>query len=256
MELRRNSFKQALAEGRTQIGLWLALTSAYAAEVVAGAGFDWLVLDMEHSPNTLDSAFAQLQAVAPYPAEAVVRPSTNDVVQIKLLLDMGAQTLLVPYVQTVEEAQAAVAAMRYPPRGLRGVASATRAAGFGRIADYGRKAEAELCLLVQVETAQALERLEAIAGVDGVDGVFIGPADLAASMGLIGQLGHPQVKGAVLGAIGRLKQMGKAAGVLSADPDFAEECLAAGATFVAVGLDAVILARGTDALVKRFSGGS
>jgi 4-hydroxy-2-oxoheptanedioate aldolase len=255
MDLPRNAFKHAIAEGRTQIGLWLALTSAYAAEVVAGAGFDWLVIDMEHAPNTLENVFGQLQALAAYPGIAMVRPASNDVVQIKHLLDMGAQTLLVPYVQSVAEAEAAVAAMRYPPRGVRGMASATRAAGFGRVADYGREAEAELCLIVQVETVSALESLEAIAGVEGVDGVFIGPADLAASMGLVGQLSHPDVKAAVLGAIQRLVAIGKPAGVLSADPDFAEACRDAGATFVAVGLDTVILARGADALATRFMGG-
>ena len=255
MDLPRNPFKHAIAEGRTQIGLWLALTSAYAAEVAAGAGFDWLVIDMEHAPNTLETTFAQLQALAPYPGVAMVRPASNDLVRIKHLLDMGAQTLLIPYVQSVEEAEAAVTAIRYPPRGLRGFASATRAAGFGRVADYGRKVEAELCLIVQVETVQALEQLEAISAVDGVDGVFIGPADLAASMGLVGQLNHPEVKAAVLGAIERLKAIGKPAGVLSADPDFAEACRDAGATFVAVGLDTVILARGADALARRFKGG-
>ncbi len=254
MELPANTFKHAIAQGRPQIGLWLSLTSPYAAEAVAGAGFDWLVLDMEHSPNTLESTFAQMQAVAPHPGMAVVRPASNDVVRIKHLLDMGAQTLIVPYVQSVAEAEAAVAAMRYPPRGLRGVSSAIRATGFGRVADYGRKAEAELCLIVQVETVAALEHLEAIAQVDGVDGVFIGPADLAASMGLIGQLDHPEAKGAVLDAIARLKAIGKPAGVLSADPDFAQACLDAGASFVAVGLDVVILARGADALAARFKG--
>ena len=255
MDLPRNAFKQAIAEGRTQIGLWMALTSGYAAEAVAGAGFDWLVIDMEHAPNTLESVVAQLQALAAYPATAVVRPASNDIVRIKHLLDMGAQTLIVPYVQSVAEAEAAVAAMRYPPRGLRGVSSATRATGFGRVADYGRKAEAELCLIVQVETVAALESLEAIAAVDGVDGVFIGPADLAASMGLVGQLSHPEVKAAVLGAIQRLVRIGKPAGVLSADPDFAGACRDAGAIFVAVGLDTVILARGADALARRFKGG-
>ena len=255
MELPRNAFKHAIAQGHLQIGLWLALTSAYAAETVAGAGFDWLVIDMEHAPNTLETVTAQLQVLAGKPGLAVVRPASNDPVRIKHLLDMGALTLVVPYVQSVAEAEAAVAAMRYPPRGIRGVSSATRATGFGRVADYGRRAEAELCLIVQVETVAAMESLEAIAAVDGVDGVFIGPADLAASMGLVGQLSHPDVKAAVIGAIERLKAIGKPAGVLSADPDFAEACRDAGATFVAVGLDTVILARGADALARRFKGG-
>jgi 4-hydroxy-2-oxoheptanedioate aldolase len=255
MDLPRNPFKAALAEGRVQIGCWLALASPYAAEAVAGAGFDWLVVDMEHAPNTLETTLAQLQAIAPYPGAAVVRPASNDIVRIKHILDLGAQTLVVPYVQTVEEAQAAVTAMRYPTAGLRGVAGAMRATGFGRIAGYHRKAGTELCLVVQVETAEALGRLEAIAGVDGVDAVFIGPADLAASMGHLGEPGHPEVCAAVLDAIARLKAMGKPAGLLTTDPAFADQCIAAGASFIAVTLDAHILARGADALVARFKGG-
>lgn len=253
MDLPRNAFKHAIAAGKTQIGYWLALGSPYAAESVAGAGFDWLVLDMEHAPSSHDSVLGQLQMLAAYPVtSAVVRPANNDLVMIKHVLDLGAQTLLVPYVQSVDEAKAAVSAVRYPPVGLRGVAGVTRAGRFGRIADYGAKAETELCLLLQVETAEALEQLEAIAGVDGVDGVFIGPADLAASMDLIGQTSHPKVKAAVLDAITRLVSLGKPAGVLTLDLDFAQQCLDAGAIFVAVGIDAATLARGADALTQRF----
>ncbi|HEY8615935.1 4-hydroxy-2-oxoheptanedioate aldolase [Phenylobacterium sp.] len=252
MDLPRNSFKHAIAAGRRQIGFWLALSDSYAAEAVAGAGFDWLVLDMEHAPNTLTSVLTQLQALAPYPGAAVVRPAWNDMVAIKQVLDLGAQTLLIPYVQTAEEAQAAVAAVRYPPRGVRGVSAGARASRYGRVADYPQRAEEELCLLVQVETAAALEQLEAIAAVEGVDGVFIGPADLAASLGHLGQPGHPEVKAAVLDAIRRLLAAGKPSGLLTLDATFADECLAAGAAFVAVGIDAAVLARGADALRQRF----
>ncbi|WP_374471138.1 aldolase/citrate lyase family protein [Phenylobacterium sp.] len=252
MDLPRNPFKHAIAAGRRQIGFWLALSDSFAAEAVAGAGYDWLVVDMEHAPNTLDTVLRQLQALAGGAGSAVVRPAWNDPVLIKQVLDLGAQTLLVPYVQDEGEARAAVAAVRYPPRGVRGVSAGARASGFGRIQDYARRAEEELCLLVQVETAQALERLEAIAGVDGVDGVFIGPADLAASLGHLGEPGHPEVKAAVLDAIRRIGAAGKPAGLLTADIDFAQACLDAGATFVAVGIDTAVLARGADALRQRF----
>jgi 4-hydroxy-2-oxoheptanedioate aldolase len=252
MDLPRNAFKHAIAKGERQIGIWLTLSSPYAAEAVAGAGFDWLLLDMEHSPSSVETVVSQLQAVAAYPGAPIVRPASNDAVRIKHLLDVGAQTLLIPYVQSVAEAEAAVAAMRYPPRGIRGVSGTTRATRFGRVEGYGRRAEEELCLLVQVETVQSLERLEAIAEVEGVDGVFIGPGDLAASMGYVGEPGHPEVKVAVLGAIARLVKLGKPAGVLTGDAAFAEDCIAAGALFVAVGVEAAMLARAADALAKRF----
>jgi 4-hydroxy-2-oxoheptanedioate aldolase len=253
MDLPRNPFKQALAAGRRQIGFWLALSDSYAAEAVAGAGFDWLVLDMEHAPNTLDSVLRQLQALAAYPGAAVVRPPWNDTVMIKQVLDLGAQTLLVPYVQTAEEARAAAAAIRYPPHGVRGVSAGARASRFGRVADYAQRAADELCLLVQVETVAALAELEAIAAVEGVDGVFIGPADLAASLGRLGEPGHPEVKAAVLDAVRRLAATETPAGLLTLDAEFADQCLDAGATFVAVGIDAAVLARGADDLRRRFS---
>ena len=252
MDLPRNAFKRAIAAGERQLGLWLTLASPYAAEAVAGAGFDWLLLDMEHSPSSLETVLAQLQAVSAYPGSAIIRPASNDVVRIKHLLDLGAQTLLVPYVQTVAEAEAAVAAVRYPPRGVRGVSALTRATRFGRVPEYGRRAEDELCLLVQIETRQALDNLEAIAAVEGVDGVFIGPADLAASLGFIGEPHRAEVKAVVLDAIARIVARGRPAGLLTPDATFAKQCLSAGATFVAVGLDAGLLARGADALLQQF----
>jgi 4-hydroxy-2-oxoheptanedioate aldolase len=252
MQLPLNAFKRALIEGRQQIGLWCSLPGAYSAEMVAGSGFDWLLFDTEHSPSDPLTVLPQLQAVAPYPVSAVVRPASNDVVLIKRFLDLGAQTLLIPYVQNVEEARRAVAAIRYPPEGVRGVSAVTRATRFGRVPGYAKSAASELCLLVQVETDEALSALEAIAAVDGVDGVFIGPGDLAASLGHAGEPGHPQVKAAVEDAIRRLQRLGKPAGVLTPDEAFATRCIELGTTFTAVGADAGILARMTEGLARRF----
>ncbi|WP_151718994.1 4-hydroxy-2-oxoheptanedioate aldolase [Gemmobacter serpentinus] len=252
MEMPRNHFKAALMEGRSQIGLWCSLPGSYAAEAVAGSGFDWLLFDTEHSPGDPLTVLPQLQAVAPYPVSAIVRPASNDPVLIKRFLDIGAQTLLVPYVQDATEAKAAVAAMRYPPKGIRGVSAVTRATRFGRVCGYAERAEDELCLLVQVETRQALDNIEEIAAVDGVDGIFIGPADLAASMGYNGQLGHPAVVAAVENAIARIRAAGKPAGILTADTAFATRCLTLGTTFTAVGADVGILARQSEALRKAF----
>ena len=252
MDLPKNRFKQRLLAGESQIGLWCALSSAYATELVAGSGFDWLLIDTEHSPGGLETTLAQLQAVASYPTHPVVRPAANDAVLIKKLLDVGAQTLLVPFVQNAEEARAAVAAMRYAPAGIRGVAGTTRATRFGRVKDYFARAHEELCLLVQIETREALDQVEAIAAVEGVDGVFIGPNDLAASLGHVGNMGHPDVVAAVEDAIARLKTIGKPSGVY-APADFARRCIALGTGFTAVGGDIGILARGTEALAIQFT---
>jgi len=252
MNLPENHFKRALREGRQQIGLWCSLPGSYAAEAVAGSGYDWLLFDTEHSPGDPLTVLAQLQAVAPYDVSAVVRPASNDTVLIKRFLDLGAQTLLIPYVQNAEEARAAVAAMRYAPDGVRGVSGLTRATRFGRISGYGKRAAEELCLLVQVETREALDQLEAIAAVEGVDGVFIGPADLAASLGHVGDPGHPEVVAAVEEAIHRLRAAGKPAGILTPDPAFAKRCIEIGTVFTAVAIDAGILARGTEAVARQF----
>jgi 4-hydroxy-2-oxoheptanedioate aldolase len=254
MQLPQNQFKRALAQGRQQIGLWCTLPGSYAAEAVAGSGFDWLLLDTEHSPGDPLTVLEQLQAVAPYPVSAVVRPASNDTVLIKRFLDLGAQTLLIPYVQSAEEAKSAVAAMRYPPEGIRGVSGVTRATKFGRVQGYARRAHEELCLLVQIETQEALDRLEQIAAVEGVDGVFIGPADLAASLGHVGEPGHPKIKAIIEDAIARIRACGKPAGILTPDNEFAKRCIALGTTFTAVGVDANILARTTEALAGQFRG--
>lgn len=252
MNLPENHFKRALREGRQQIGLWCSLPGSYAAEAVAGSGYDWLLFDTEHSPGDPLTVLAQLQAVAPYDVSAVVRPASNDTVLIKRFLDLGAQTLLIPYVQNAQEARAAVAAMRYPPDGIRGVSGLTRATRFGRIPGYGKRAAEELCLLVQVETREALDQLEAIAAVEGVDGVFIGPADLAASLGHVGDPGHPDVVAAVEDAVRRLRAAGKPAGILTPDTGFAKRCIEIGTIFTAVAIDAGILARGTEAVARQF----
>jgi 4-hydroxy-2-oxoheptanedioate aldolase len=251
MDLPKNRFKQRLLAGETQIGLWCILSSPYAAEAVAASGFDWLLLDTEHSPGGVETTLAQLQAVAAYPVSPIVRPASGDPVLIKKYLDIGAQTLLVPFVQTPEQAAAAVAAMRYAPAGIRGVAGTTRATRFGRVKDYFARAHEELCLLVQVETREALGRLEAIAAVEGVDGVFIGPNDLAASLGHAGNMADPEVVGAVEDAMRRLQAIGKPSGVY-APPAFARRCLELGCRFAAVGGDAGILVKGTDGLAAQF----
>ena len=252
MELPVNTFKRALKAGNRQIGLWCTLSNHYAIEVVAGAGFDWLLVDTEHSPNELDMVLSQLQAVAPYDKHPVVRVPWNDMVTIKRFLDIGAQTLLIPYVQNEEEAKKAVANTRYPPDGVRGVAGSTRANRFGRVKDYARRASEELCVLVQVETRTALDSLEAIAAVEGVDGVFIGPADLHASLGYAGQTANPDVKALIDDAIRRIRTSGKAAGVLTSNEGDARHWLELGCQFVAVGVDASILARESENLRARF----
>jgi 4-hydroxy-2-oxoheptanedioate aldolase len=252
MELPNNSFKRALREGRAQIGLWSSLSSHYSVEVIAGAGYDWILLDMEHSPNDLESLLAQLQASAPYATHPVVRVPWNDMVTVKRVLDVGAQSLLVPYVQNAEEAKAAVANTRYPPAGVRGVAGTTRATRFGRIKDYAKRAHEEICVLVQVETRSALDQLEAICAVEGVDGVFIGPADLHASMGYPGETANPAVLPLIEEAMRRIRKAGKAAGYLSPVEADAKRMLGAGAQFVAVGADVGLLARGAENLLAKF----
>ena len=252
MNLPENSFKRALRAGKPQIGLWSSLSSNYTVEVIAGAGFDWILLDSEHSPADIENLLTQLQAAAPYPTHPVVRIPWNDMVTIKRVLDIGAQSLLVPYVSTAEEARAAVSYTRYPPAGVRGVAGTTRATRFGRIPDYARRAHEEICLLVQVETQRALDNIEAICAVDGVDGVFIGPADLHASLGHPGEIANPKVKPMIDDAIRRIRKSGKAPGILTPNEADARHWLDCGALFVAVGADVGILARGAEALAAKF----
>jgi 4-hydroxy-2-oxoheptanedioate aldolase len=248
-----NTFKQALLEGRSQIGLWLGLADPYAAELLATTGFDWLLIDAEHAPNDVRQVLAQLQAIAPYPVHPVVRPVQGDVALIKQYLDVGAQTLLIPMIDTAEQAAQMVAATRYPPRGIRGVGSAlARASRWNQVEDYLQQAEQEICVLVQVETLKALENLPDILQVEGVDGVFFGPSDLSASMGHIGNPGAPAVQQALADGIAMVRQAGKAGGILSADLTLARDYLDQGALFVAVGVDTSLLTRAARTLARKF----
>ncbi|MDE9430734.1 4-hydroxy-2-oxoheptanedioate aldolase [Xenorhabdus bovienii] len=253
MDLLTNRFKQALQAGHPQIGLWLGLCSSYSAEILAGAGFDWLLIDGEHAPNHIPSILTQLQAIAPYPSQPVVRSPWNDPVLIKQLLDIGAQTLLVPMIQNAEQACEAVRATRYPPAGIRGVGSAlARASRWNRIPDYLARANDEICVLVQVETREALRNLPEILTVEGVDGVFIGPADLSADMGYSGNPQHPEVKAAIEQAIRQIAASDKAAGILMTHVETAEHYLNLGARFVAVGVDTTLLTTAANSLAARF----
>lgn len=246
-----NAFKAALARGKTQFGLWSTLSSGLTTEVIAGAGYDWMLLDTEHSPADPLTVLPQLQVIAGYPSVSpVVRPAANDPVLIKRFLDLGAQSLLIPYVQTREEAEAAVAATRYPPEGIRGVSALTRATRFGRVPGYFDHAAEEICTVIQIETGPALDALEDIAAVPGVDALFVGPADLAASLGYGAEQTHDDMRAAVLDALRRIRAAGKPAGLLTGDTVLQSKALAAGVDFLAVGVDAGILARGAESLLK------
>ena len=252
MEMPRNSLKHALHEGTQQIGIWCSLGSYVATEIVAASGFDWLLIDTEHAPNELPLIHQQLQALAPYPVASLVRPAWNDTVVIKRLLDIGVQSLLVPFVQNAEEARRAVAATRYPPDGVRGVSMGMRANRYSRVKDYHRHAAEEICVLVQLETRAALADLDAILKVDGVDGIFIGPADLSADMGHLGNSAHPDVQTAIADAVPRIRRAGKAPGIMSFNDEECRRYLDLGCLFVAVGSDQNLLARNSDALAAKY----
>ncbi|WP_349975852.1 4-hydroxy-2-oxoheptanedioate aldolase [Pseudomonas sp. WHRI 8519] len=253
MDMPINHFKQRLRSGEPQIGLWLGLANAYCAELAANAGFDWLLIDGEHAPNDLRGMLAQLQAVAAYPSQPVIRPVIGDTALIKQLLDIGVQTLLVPMVENAEQARQLVKAVHYPPQGVRGVGSAlARASRWNTIPGYLDHADEQMCLLVQIENKEGLANLDKIVAVDGVDGVFVGPADLSAAMGHRGNPGHPEVQAAIEDAIVRISKAGKAAGILSADEKLARRYLELGAKFVAVGVDTTVFMRGLQTLAARF----
>jgi len=254
VEFQKNAFKAALAAGQLQIGLWSSLCSNIAADILSDSGFDWILLDTEHSPNEIPDLVGQLQAIRGGSATPIIRPAWNDAVLAKRALDIGAQTLLFPYVQNVEEAKRAVASTRYPPHGVRGVSVAARASRYGRTPGYLGKANSEICVLVQVETREAMNELEAIARVEGVDGVFIGPSDLAASLGHLGNPAHAEVQTAIADAGRRLKKLGKPAGILTSNEDEARRYIEWGYLFVAVGSDVGLLARNADTLAKKFKG--
>jgi 4-hydroxy-2-oxoheptanedioate aldolase len=257
VDIPRNTFRDALRAGRPQLGLWVGLADANAAEALAATGYDWLLLDGEHAPNDPRSVLTQLRALAPYPVHPVVRPVQGEVALIKQYLDIGAQTLLVPMVDSAEQAALMVRAMRYLPDGLRGMgAGLARASRWNQIPDYVHLANEQMCLLVQAETTLAIDNLAAIAAVDGVDGVFFGPADLSASMGFRGQPGHPDVQRVLLDGIATVRAAGKAPGILMADPQVARQYLDAGALFVAIGVDTTLLVRAASELIRGFRPGS
>ena len=249
-----NAFKEALARKEAQIGLWLSLPDPYCAEVSAGAGFDWLLLDGEHAPNDVRTILAQLQAIAPYSVHPIVRPSLGQTHYLKQYLDLGVQTLLIPMVDSAAQARELVAAVHYPPKGVRGVGSALgRASRWGRIKDYPTKADSEVCLLVQVETVAGMKEIDSIAATPGVDGVFIGPADFAASMGYLTEGGdHPEVVATIKKGIKAIVAAGKAPGILTWNEQLNREYLELGALFVAVGADVSLLARAAENLAARY----
>lgn len=258
MDMPKNKLKQALLEGKTQIGLFLGLADPYAAEIIAGTGFDFLLIDAEHGPNDVRTVLAQLQAVAaydgaPFNSHAMVRPVKGEASLIKQYLDVGAQSLLVPMIETAQQAEDMVRAVRYPPAGIRGVGTAlARAARWNGVDNYFHQADGEMFLMLQIESVRGLENLEAIAAVDGVDGVFIGPSDLAASMGYLGQPGHPEVRAAVTDAIARIHAAGKIPGVFAADPQIAAGYKEQGAKFLIVGVDTLLLRNSAVKLAASF----
>lgn len=252
MQTPNNKFKRRLLAKELQVGLWCSLGSNIAAEIVGDSGFDWVLVDTEHAPNEPPDVLAQLQAYAAGTAQVVVRPAWNDAVLIKRLLDIGAQTLLVPFVQNAEEARRAVAACRYPPSGIRGITAGGRASRYGRASSYLKEADGQVCLLVQVETLGAIEEIPEIAAVDGVDGIFIGPSDLSASMGHIGNPSHPEVQNIIKRAAKRINESGKMAGILTSVEADARRYIEWGYGFVAVGTDIGLLARNADALAAAF----
>jgi 4-hydroxy-2-oxoheptanedioate aldolase len=252
MDVPINRFKLGINAGQPQIGIWNSMASNVSVEILAGAGFDWLLLDMEHSPNEIPQVYSQLQACMENEVQPIVRPPWNDMIVIKRLLDAGVQTILVPTVQSADEARDAVAFTRYPPKGVRGFAATSRSSRFGRITDYHTRCEAEICVLVQIETRRGLDNLDEIAAVEGVDGIFIGPGDLSANMGYLGKQNDPEFRPVVEGALKRIRAAGIAPGILTPDLAFAEHCLDIGTLFVAVGSDSGILARTSEQLAQRF----
>ncbi|MGC1502983.1 MAG: HpcH/HpaI aldolase/citrate lyase family protein [Sulfitobacter sp.] len=249
----QNPFKKALSMGKTQFGCWVGLADTFSAELMGTAGFDWLVIDGEHAPNDLRSILAQLQVLEASDSHPVVRLPVGETYMLKQVLDAGAQTVLVPMVESADQARQLVRDVTYPPHGDRGVGYAlSRAARFSQIADYGTTADAQICLLVQVENLKGLAALDDILAIDGIDGVFIGPADLAADMGHMGDSLHEDVQTAIMDALARIRAAGKAPGILSTHDPMTKAALAAGAQFVAVGADILLLSRAAQALSARW----
>lgn len=254
MEFPLNQLKRNLRAGQVQIGCWVSLGGVTSAEVCAGAGFDWILVDMEHAPNDLPNVHQQLHAASGYPCPVVVRAPWNDTVMIKRLLDAGVQSLLIPNVQSEEEAHRAVAAVRYPPHGVRGVSTNARANRFGRVKDYFKHANDEVCLILQVETRAAVAQAEKMAGIDGVDGLFVGPQDLAADFGHLANPGHPEVQAAIAEVLERVRGAGKAPGLLNFNESEAKNWISRGMQMLAVTSDQFLLARETTAVATRYKG--
>jgi len=251
--IKKNQFKQALGGDKPVFGLWQGIPDTSVAEIGAGAGFDWLLIDAEHGPFDLKSVMLHLQAVEPYPVSAIVRPVEGTTANIKQLLDIGAQTLLIPMVGTAQQAKKMVAAAKYPPTGIRGLGtSMARAANWNRTTDYLDKANDEVCVVVQIETLAGLSNLAEIVKVEGVDAVFIGPSDLSAAMGYAGNPGHPEVVATIEKAFKLIQESGKQAGVLAVTKELANKYIAAGARFIGVGVDAALLANATRQLAAQF----
>ncbi|WP_299825529.1 HpcH/HpaI aldolase/citrate lyase family protein [uncultured Roseobacter sp.] len=248
-----NTFKQALLDGETLFGCWMSMAESYTAEILSGAGFDWLLIDGEHSPNDIRSIRDQMVALKGSASHPVVRVPIGETWIIKQVLDVGAQTVLVPMVETAEQARELVRACRYPPHGTRGVGYAVgRVSDFGQMDNYGPTADAQICLLVQVENKTGLDNLDEILAVEGVDGVFIGPADLSASLGYLGQTMHPDMQATITGALKRISDSGKAAGILTPDDGMIQSSLDAGARFVAVAMDIALLLNSAKAVSAKW----
>jgi 4-hydroxy-2-oxoheptanedioate aldolase len=250
-----NRFKRDLLAGRQMLGVFATLGSPALVELLGGCGFDWVMIDTEHSPTELSGVVDHLRALDRAGAAAVVRPPWADMVMTKRLLDFGVQTILFPYIQMAAEAALAVSYTRYPPAGLRGVSGASRGAGYGLIDDYFPRIDDEICTLVQIETREALDALEAIAAVPGVDGVLIGPADLAASMGHIGQTTHPAVRAVIDDAFARLRAIGKPSGFITNDPAEAARRAGQGVGFVGVANDTALVIGGARAVLRQVRAG-
>lgn len=247
-----NHFKQKL-KTKQQIGLWVGLADAYGTEIAANAGYDWLLIDGEHAPSDLRTTLSQLQSIAAYPSQAVVRPPIGSVQLLKQLLDIGAQTLLIPMIETVEQAELMVKAVRYPPEGIRGVGAAlARATRWNSIPDYYATAHENICLLIQIESVEGIKNLDEILKIEGIDGVFIGAVDLSATMGYQGNPNHPEVQKTVINAIQRIRAAGKAAGILSTLHEATQEYLELGTEFVAVGVDTSVLMNSLKELLSKY----
>jgi 4-hydroxy-2-oxoheptanedioate aldolase len=247
----KNKLKAALRAGKLQTGLWLSLANSYSAEIMGGVGFDWLLIDGEHAPNDIQTIMQQLQALRYSDSSVLVRPPVGDAALIKQLLDVGAQSLLIPMVESGEQAEHLVRSVRYPPRGIRGVgATVARASHFGAIPDYSATADEEILLMLQIENRAGLAALDAIAATEGVDCVFIGPSDLSADLGYLGQPNAPEVRAVIEDAIRRIRAHGKPVGIFMMDPDMARHYIDLGVTFVATGVEALLMARAARELVK------